>query len=246
MRTIATIGMVLAAGAGLIAATSGAVGGASGGSDPAPRDQRLVVLPTSANAGAALQLASFGIAELTTDDGTAIPALHVRAVIANPTRDQPWALDASKARLEATTIAAVAPAFVNSDLPTLPVAIVDPGERRMIDLYFPVPAELATSGGPTSFALTWPFSTPARVVRYAWFERDAAIPQSGGDVAPAGWARHWWFDPKYAWPTHFHGPGIATPRPPSHVRVTKAPRWDASVAVDRDDERPRETECREW
>jgi hypothetical protein len=144
MRAITSIGLIFAGAGGLILAAHRA-------SSETERPDRhpLVVLPTSMNAGAGLQLASYGVAELTTDDGVAIPALHVRAMIANMTRDLPWALDASKARVELAT-QQLAPAFVNSDVATLPIAILDPGERRTIDLYFPLPSDLADRGGPAS------------------------------------------------------------------------------------------------
>jgi hypothetical protein len=241
MRTIASIGLIFAVGAGLVVAP------AVSGETSAGRDQQLVVLPTSSSTRAGLQLSSLGIAELRTDGGAVVATLHVRAVIANTTRDRPWVLDASKARIAAIPGPPVAPAFVNSDVTTLPIAILEPGERRTIDLYFPLSAELATLGGPTSFALVWPINTPARVVQSAWFERDGAIALSASDVSrAAGWGHHWWFDPTYPWSTYFHRPGTATPRPPAYVIVTKAPRWDALPAVASDEERPRNTECQDW
>lgn len=243
MRAIASIGLIFLAGTGLIVASRGA--SSETPSATATHDQQLVVRPTCMNAGASLQLASFGIAELTTDDGVVISTLHVRAVIANTTGDRPWTLDTSRARVEGRAGAVVAPALVNSDLTTLPIAILDPGERRTIDLYFPLAAELAEHGGPVSFELSWPVNTPERTVQVAWFERETAIPQSREAALAAGWGRSWWFDPRYPWPAYFHRPGIAAPRPPSYVFVTKAPRWD-EPSVDARDLQPRETECEQW
>src|ERR1044071_1161144 len=235
MRVITSIGLIFAGAGGLILAAHGASSETERNIDHPP----LEVLPTSMNMGAGLQLASYGVAELTTDDGTAFSTLHVRAVIVNTTRDLPWALDASKARIELAS-EQIAPAFVNSDVPTLPIAILDPGEQRTIDFYFPVPSDLAERGGPMSFALSWAINTPARIVRNAWFERAAAAPRSGRQPGSAGWGQHWWFDPKYPWPAYRHRPGIVTSRPPSYVVVTRAPHWE-EMPLDIDDLELRKT-----
>ena len=240
MRAITSIGLIFAGAGGLIIAAHGAA------SETAPDTDRpaLVVLPISMNAGTGLELASYGVAELTTDDGVAISTLHVRAVIVNTTRDLPWALDASQARLEAEP-GAVAPAFVNSDVATLPIAILDPGEQRTIDFYFPLPPDLTDRGGPMAFAVTWPVNTPAHVLRHAGFERTAAVAQPERRLVAAGWGQRWWFDPTYPWSTYHHRPGIATPRPPRYVVVTRAPRWE-ELAVVGDEERRGMTECEQW
>jgi hypothetical protein len=132
---------------------------------------------------------------------------------------------------------------------TLPVAILDPGERCVIDLYFPLPADLTARGGPASFALSWPVNTPAPVVRHAWFERTAVVAQSGGDLTVfPGRRPSWWFNPQYPWLTYFHRPGYAVPRPPSYVIMARSPRW-SGVPPDDDasaDERMREAECDAW
>jgi len=234
-----SIGLIFAGAGGLIIAAHGA------SSETAPEiDRRLLILrPTSMNAGVGLQLASHGIAELTTDDGTAISTLHIRAVIANTTRDLPWALDASKARVELLS-REIAPAFVNSDVATLPIAVLDPGERRTIDFYFPLPLHLADRG-PASFALTWAVDTPTHIVRNAWFERAAAVSQLGRELDPAGWGKHWWFDPKYSWPAYRHRAGVVTNRPPSYVVMTRAPRWE-EVRLDMGDQEPRVPACEQW
>ena len=240
MRAITSIGLIFAGAGGLLIAAHGA------SSETTPETDRrlLVVLPTSMNADTGLQLASYGVAELTADDGVAISTLHVRAVIANTGHDLPWALDASNARVELAS-GQVAPAFVNSDVATLPIAVLDPGERRTIDFYFPLPSDLSDRGGPASFALTWAINTPARVVRNAWFERAAAVALSELEPVPAGRAEHWWFDPKYPWPAYHHRPGIVTVRPPRHVVMTRAPRWE-EMPLDASDETSRETACDQW
>lgn len=240
MRAITKIVLIFAGAGGLILAARGA----SSETAPDVGELRLVVRPTAMNAGGGLELASQGVAELTTDDGSVHSALHVRAAISNTTRNMPWAVEASQARVELAS-GPIAPAFVNSEVATLPVVILDPGERRTIDFYFPLPSDVADRGGPVSFALTWAIHAPVRVVRTAWFERAAAVTQSGRQLAPAGGGRHWWFDPRYPWPAYHHRPGIITNRPPSYVLVTRAPRW-VEMPLPTDDPEPRERECDQW
>lgn len=238
-----SISLILVTGAGLIATHR-----AFSETEPAAPDRQLVVVPTSMNAGASLQLVSLGVAELTTEDGVTIPTLHVRAAVANIARDRPWAFDTSKARVEVEAeAAAIAPTFVNSDVPTLPIVILDPSERRTIDLYFALTPEVAARGGPATFVLRWPVNTPTRAMQYARFERSTAIAQSMREIAlAAGWGCNWWFDPSYAWSTYFHRPGPARPRPPSYARITKAPRWAEPVAAPLAAPLARQGECEQW
>ena len=237
MRAITSIGLIFAGAGGLILAAHGA-----SSETERPAEQPRVVRPTSTNTGAELQFASRGIAELTTDDGVAIPALHVGAVIVNTTPDQPWALDVSKARLELAS-GELAAAFVSSNVATLPVVVLDPKERRTIDLFFPLTPDLIEQGGPLRFALTWAVDTPARAVRVASFDRASATADPG--LVVAGWGEHWWFDPAYAWPAYHHREGVITPRPPRYVVVTRAPRWE-ELPVDVDDLESILRECEQW
>jgi hypothetical protein len=206
----------------------------------APRRVAVGVITEAAHAGVAL--ASFGLAELTPDDGPALTTLHVRATIVNPAA-RPLSLDASRARLELDG-GATSAVFVNADVTTLPIAILDRGERAVIDLYFPLPRELAERRGPVSFALAWPMNAPARLVIRARFDRSGTGLQlaAGGEPA-AGAGAQWWFDPRYPWSTYFHRPGYAVPRPPRHAAVTRAPRWDELPAADADDIL---RECDQW
>jgi hypothetical protein len=244
MRAITKIGVIIAVTGGVILAAHRAASETERQADRRP----LVLLPASMNAGAGLRLASHGVAKLLTDDGLTIAVLHLRAEIANTTRDQPWALDASKPRVELAS-GQIGPAFVNSDVPTLPITILDPGERRTIDFYFPLRSDLADRGGPMGFTVTWAINAPARIVRIAsfdrtaWFNRPTAVPSECQPLA--GWGQHWWFDPSYPWPTYRHGPGIITSRPPSHVVVISPPRWEEELPDAAQDD-PYELECDQW
>jgi len=242
MRAIASIGLIVAAGASATIASRPA----SCETTSESAELRRVVLPTASDAGGALELSSFGVAELATDDGSVFPALHVRAVIASAASTRSWAVDASKARLEALPGTVVEPVAVNADLTTLPIAIIDPGERRVIDLYFPLPPELARRGGPASFALSWPVHIPERTVRHAWFARGAAVVRLDVDAGhAAGRGAQWWFDPGYPWIGFHHRRGIAVRRAPERALVIRAPRWEVPPAAAHD-RQPPETECEVW
>src|SRR6478672_349844 len=79
-----------------------------------------------------VDIASFGLVQLTPDDTPAMPTLHVRLVLSNHSDRAPWAFDAGTAMLvigdwrERAT-------FANSDRATLPVVILDRGETALVD-----------------------------------------------------------------------------------------------------------------
>jgi len=240
MNALKSLGVLVLAGGSLVAASRLA----SAGTTTSSGDQRLVVLPVSLD-GPAVELASLGVAELTPDDGAPIAALHLQAVLANTDDDQPWAVDMARARVELVAGEPIAAAFVNSDARTLPIAIIARGERRVVDLYFPIPRELAAHG-PAAFTLTWPMNRPPHRALHARFTSERITAQTNDGVArAAGWGPRWWFAPTYPWPEYLHRPGYVTSRPPRRVTVTQPPRWDASGREPRDPVRDLR-ECNRW
>jgi hypothetical protein len=170
----------------------------------------LAAAPASSAPRGTIELASFGTAELVPDEGSPIDALHVRMSVTNIADDTPWAID-----LSAATVGGVHPVFVNSDLTTLPIAVVGRGERRTVDMYFP------TAEQPTGFDFACPLKTSAgRIEARARFVRDAATKPAS---ATLGVATAWWSNPAYPWSTYYHRPGVLVPRPPKSAFVTRQP-----------------------
>ncbi|HEU4733397.1 MAG TPA: hypothetical protein VFT22_36140 [Kofleriaceae bacterium] len=201
---------------------------------PAAANHGAEAPPPSAHAGnvcravavaspaGSVELSSDGIAELSPREMPAMTALHVRMVITNAAAPVPWSIDVTTIRLElggrseATT-------FANSDLATLPIAIVDRGERVVLDLYFAVPAGFDEHGVP-AFAIRWQLKTPdgARTLTTRLADDPAAPPI---DLLLAGWGGHWWYDATYPWPLFDHRDGRIVARAPRAIEITQTPRW---------------------
>ncbi len=181
-----------------------------------------------------LEIASFGLVELTPADLSPMLTLHVRIAATNDGSDRPWRIDLPAATLRAGGAAGAAgiesrTLLANSDLATLPVALVERGRPRTFDLYFAAPAGVREEDELAELDFRVPIVTPARTlhaqVHFARREQ-LDLPGLRGEAArAAGWGSHWWADPAYAWPAFHRRPGIATPKPPAHAAVTRPPRW---------------------
>jgi hypothetical protein len=167
-----------------------------------------------------VDVASFGLVELTPDDTPAMSTLHVRLVIANEWDRVPWAFDARTATLDLGTWHERA-TFANSDRATLPIVILDRGETALVDLYFALPA---TPMDLTQFGVSWQLATGQGMrIERTPFAVDDTRGSRGEVTHRAGWGRQWWFDPAHEWAAFYRQDGVITPRPPSRVLVTLPP-----------------------
>ncbi|HSN26231.1 MAG TPA: hypothetical protein VLT45_08095 [Kofleriaceae bacterium] len=213
MRTILQLSVMAGAALALGAGSAYAPRGASGWNDGYRSS-------TTGLRGGFVEVASFGLVELTPDDTPAMSTLHVRLVVANESDRAPWAFDVSKVTLELGRFHEAA-TLANSDLATLPIAILDRGERATIDAYFelpPPPADLS------HFGVTWQVSTGAGVrLERTRFVVDDQRPPFMSIEHRVGWGSIWWFDPAHEWSRFYHRAGTIVPRPPTHVLVTRPP-----------------------
>jgi len=167
-----------------------------------------------------VDVASFGLVELTPDDTPAMPALHVRLVIANHSDRTPWAFDARTTLLEVGALRERA-TFANSDRATLPVVILDRGDTSLVDLYFALPAHCSDVA---SFAVAWQLSTGDGMrTERTQFVVDRTPTATADITHHTGWGPRWWFDPAHEWSRFYREDGVITPRPPAHVLVTRPP-----------------------
>jgi uncharacterized membrane protein YgcG len=97
-------------------------------------------LPTSAPHGN-MQLESYGFANMTAnEEGVAERALHLRAIIVN-NGGQDWTFDTRQQAIELEGQGPAAPVFASaSGGATPPLVTIPPGGKRVVDLFFPVPA----------------------------------------------------------------------------------------------------------
>jgi hypothetical protein len=157
-----------------------------------------------------------------------INTFHVRIAVANNAGARPWNVDVAGATLRAAD-GESRTLLANGDLGTLPIALVDRGEPRTIDLYFALPPGVRDEEDLPEVDFSVPLTAPARAVRaQAHFTRREPSEVAGARkdaVRPAGWGSRWWADPTYAWSTFHRSPGVITPRPPTQATVSRLPRW---------------------
>lgn len=189
----------------------------------------------------AVDVTSFGTAEVMPDDGSTMLTFHVRTSYANR-GVLPWTIDAAATRLVLgnTTIA---PLAVNADVATLPLVRVSSRERRVVDLYFQIPNEPANDSPIT---VVQQVMTPDH--RYdgrTQLVRDALATPSEPQP-PVGAGRSWWANPQHAWPTFYPRDGRLVARPPQQLVITRYPDQQYVVMPEDHEPWPRTDECNEW
>jgi hypothetical protein len=120
-----------------------------------------------------VRLSTFGIAELDLGRTPPVRALHVRMSLTNDS-EQAWSLDASLLRAELADVGRteVAPrTSAGLRPPTLEVA---PHTTREVDVFFPLPEDLASARELPAFDVVWTLRTQSgEVERRTPFERIA-------------------------------------------------------------------------
>jgi hypothetical protein len=144
-----------------------------------------------------VRVASFGVADVGHEEGSDLPSLSVRMVIANNDGQQPWTVDTRQVQVDLHTEAPRGPAFVHTESSDLPVVSIPPGQQRIIDLFYPLPAGRDDAEDVPAFDVIWRLTTDQGVVveRTPFERRHIERP------APAYWqfghGPLWWYDPWY-------------------------------------------------
>jgi hypothetical protein len=146
---------------------------------------------------------SFGFTQMdVADDRTAEP-MHARLVTVN-NGPEPWTLDGREQQLLiAPGQPMLSPAFANSDAGAGPLYEVPPGQRRVFDFYYDVPAPLNDPRYLGSFELVWRISVGGRVIAertpFQRFESPSAVydPYPNYVFVGLGWGGMWWHGPHY-------------------------------------------------
>lgn len=111
----------------------------------------------------AVEVTSYGITKLQQGDAR-IPALHVRMVVTNDGDDTPWRLDTRQQLVDIPGEGHTPPMYVNGDVSTMPTVAIPRRERRVLDLYYPLPATVRDDAHLPRFELLWQVQTQARTV----------------------------------------------------------------------------------
>ena len=171
---------------------------------------------------------SFAFTQMDVAPGQSAETLHARLVIVNEGPDT-WTIDGRQQLLSVRhDLPPIGPAFVNTDGgpgPTYPVAS---GQRRIVDLYFAVPAGFQLPKDLPWYELAWRLqvgaqSIPQRTV-FQRFDGTGAPREPYPDYvfAGLGGGGGWWYGPafSYARPPVIRGYYY----PPARAR-TSAPDW---------------------
>ena len=124
--------------------------------------------------------------------------LHVRMALDNEGDDTPWTLDVRDQQVEIPGLGRSQPQFANAGVQTLPTITVPRRERRVIDLYYPVPPNVHDAEDLVGFDLLWQVTTPKRVVaNRTHIDRLEAVERVASTVYVTSWGPYWWYDPWY-------------------------------------------------
>jgi hypothetical protein len=163
-----------------------------------------------------VELASFGITDLAPEGAGAISALHVRIAITNEGDATPWQVTTTDQLVEIAGEGRSKPFFVNSDQQTLPTISIGQRQRRVLDLYYPLPSTISDIEQLPAFELLWTVSTPSRPyssrTRFVRLERDEPEVRAHF-VVFSGWGPYWWYDPFYPGVVFRHHRPIVVHRP---------------------------------
>ncbi len=187
-------------------------------------------IPPDVPAGA-VQVTSYGIADVGAEGESDVPMLIVRMAIDNTSSATPLTVDTREERVHIAGEGESRAAYVNTDLGTLPSVAVAQGERRVLDFYFPLPDGLDDATDVPGFEFLWQIRTAsATVPGRATFDRELAEPSAvyaepGPRVLVIGWGSYWWYDPLYPRVVFVHPrPFIVYHRRPGRVEIRRAPR----------------------
>lgn len=177
-----------------------------------------------------VKVVSYGLVEVSLGDTTAnehLRALHVRMFLRND-GDHSWTVDASAQRLALDGRGVSAPAFASADPGGPPPVITIPtGERRVIDLFFPLPGDLADAHTIPAFDALWRVRTDTGVVvdrtPFQWLMVEPSAFYLGADYGDDYyWGPPYWYNtayPRFAFagtdivPTDYAGHSVVVYRP---------------------------------
>jgi hypothetical protein len=176
-----------------------------------------------------VRVESMGITSLDGRSDRKIDVIHLRLAVGNDSDDRPWTIDTREQLLEIPGEGRSQAIFVSSDRDSMPIVQVPRRDRRVLDLFFPLPATVDDEDDLAGFELLWQVNTGDRVVAQRTpFGRVSTEPpvQYSGSIY-TGWGPYWWHDPFYSRHVFIHhrpivirdtGRVIVT-RPRGHFRV---------------------------
>jgi len=146
---------------------------------------------------------SFGVVQAdVAGTGHNTPLLAVRLTVSHDSGTEPWTIDTREQLVQIPGAGRSRAAFVNADVngaPLIPVAVA---QKRVIDLYYTLPPNMASGPKIPSFDFLWQVHTTQRLIA-----QRTPFQQEVADIATVwtypvfplgpGWAPYWWYDPFY-------------------------------------------------
>lgn len=181
-------------------------------------------IPASSPHGS-VEIASFGVSDVGPPDATS-RALHVRMIVENNDAPTTWTVDTREQIAVIAGDGESRPAFANGDGNDLPVVTVGPGAKRVLDLFYPLPAGMQSARRIPEFDVKWKVNTDAGVVaERTSFARLRVDPEYAYYEPAPAWTVNWWYDPYYPTVTFVHPPVLVVRPPAPRVWIVGRPRW---------------------
>jgi len=147
-----------------------------------------------------------GITDIDLGEETEEPmkALHVRFVISNNGGEKTWTLDARDIHIDFQGQEEMSPALVNATVTGLPIITIPPGQKQVVDIYYPLPNRFRGARDVPSFDVLWKVHTDERMVAERTpFDRLLVVPETRATVY-YGVGPTWWYDPFFPGPVMLH------------------------------------------
>jgi hypothetical protein len=196
--------------------------GACAHDDYAQPEERSPVPAVERIAGGEVRVASVGMTDLQwTASGASLPGLHVRLVVRQENATDTWFLDARQIEVQIPGEGRSPPVYANADFGGLPLVYIGPGEERVIDLFYPLPAGMSEAA-LREFELSWRVTVGKDVAAgRAGLVRDVPAEIDANDAPGA--RSFWWFDPFYprVGVYRHQQPFVGIPLGPTKVRVVR-------------------------
>jgi hypothetical protein len=146
-----------------------------------------------------MRVATFGVSHIRSEGSDApIAALHLREIVAN---DSPyaWTVDTRQQRVTLGDRGESRAAYASADAGTQPPLVTVPsGEKRTVDLFFPLPSDMAQATKLPQFDAIWTVHTGAtNVTERTPFERLKVQHVDSSAYDWGFWGPAFWYDPVY-------------------------------------------------
>jgi hypothetical protein len=162
-----------------------------------------------------VRLSSYGIADLgaSHDHDDRVRALHLRVTLIDDS-DRPWTMDTREQLVDLDGWGLSVAAYASANAGSAPPAItVPPKGKRVVDLFFPLPAELQQAKRLPSFDVVWKVRADEKeIAERTPFERISVEPPPSYDPlfdygADYYWGPPYFYDPLYGDRGYYRGVG---------------------------------------